>query len=144
MLIIAADVVEATGVAGSLGIRRCGSGRRAVIVRKDAGSTGPSLVKIAFSNEVLMLTMGAMGTIVPRLALDSMLSTSLTSPEWAGVLATEDSSFMKMATTSQLILDLVKFIHFLAIFLWAEFAERGLVLGLTRFGFSNSTLDLLI
>ena len=101
-------------------------------------------MKVAFSNEVLMLTMGAMGTIMPRLALDSVLSTSLTSPVWAGFLAAVDSAFMKMATTSQLVLDFVKFIHFLTIFIWAEFAERGPVLRITWFGFGNSTLDFLV
>ena len=54
-----------------------------------------------------MFAVGAMGSIMPRLALDRMLSATLTPPKRAWFLAAKDRALMEVTTTGQFVFHLV-------------------------------------
>ena len=110
-------------------LRRSSSSRGTAVICENAGPAGPLFVKIAFSHKIFMFAVGAMGSIVPRLALDRMLSATLTPPKRAWILAAKDRALMEVTTTGQFVFHFVQIIHFLAVVLRGQFAERRFVLG---------------
>jgi hypothetical protein len=83
-----------------------GSGRIDV-VSENIGPSGPFFMKITFSYKILMFAVGAVGAIMPRLALDRMLSATLTPPKRAWFLAAKDRALMEVTTTGQYVFHLV-------------------------------------
>ena len=94
------------------------------VASENVGPSGPFFMKITFSYEILMLAVGAMGAIMPGLALDRMLSATLTPPKRAWFLAAKDRALMEVTTTGQFVFHFVQIIHFLAVVPRGQFAER--------------------
>jgi hypothetical protein len=97
---------------------------------EDGQSAGPLFVEVTFGYKILIFPVGAMRSVMRDFALDCMLTASLASPEWAGIIAAEDTSLMKEPATRQLVLDSIQVIHFLSILLTTEVPEGGLSIAL--------------
>ena len=108
---------------------RRGRRRSTVPGSKDAYSPRELIVEIPFRNEILMLPVRAVGTVVGRFAFDRVFPAPLTAPEGTRVGVAKDGFFMIVAATTQLVLDFVELVHFLSIFLLTELCKRRVVLG---------------